>query len=163
MVERQFESIFPGRVSRVRLAVDTRGIDGLIREYWKTRQRALDLLDEYESLRQRRRSVRRRKARAHCSAMQWHPRCHFLPCGLVAPRANAMCLPHGTLKTGQRITAQCGCWNGRKLSGWWARMQISVTGSRFGDWGLQRFGSQQKKVRPAPSCSLVHALHAAHF
>jgi hypothetical protein len=61
MVERQFEGVFPGRVLRVRLGVDTRAIDGLIREYWRTRQKAVDLLDEYESLRQRRRSVKRRK------------------------------------------------------------------------------------------------------
>ena len=25
-------------------------------------------------------------------------------------------------------------------------VQITVTGSNFGDWGLQRFGGQQKKV-----------------
>ena len=88
MVERQFENIFPGRVARVRLAVDTRSIDGLIREYWKTRQKALDLLDEYESLRQRRRSVKRRKARARLRAHSALP-LNTLPChGAFVARAS---------------------------------------------------------------------------
>ena len=69
MVERQFEGVFPGRVLRVRLGVDTRSIDSLIREYWRTRQKAVDLLDEYKSLRQRKRSVKRRKVPAMAAVL----------------------------------------------------------------------------------------------
>ena len=63
MVARHFERLFPGRVSHVRMAVDTRDVDSLIREYWKLRQKAIDLLDEYESARKRGRPVKRRRVR----------------------------------------------------------------------------------------------------
>ena len=68
MVTRHFERLFPGRVSHVRMAVDTRDVNSLIREYWKLRQKAIDLLDEYESTRKRGKPVKRRRVCSSASA-----------------------------------------------------------------------------------------------
>ena len=58
MVERQFESLFPGRVLRVHMAHDTREIDALVSEYWRLRRKLLDQLDECSEDRKRQRPVR---------------------------------------------------------------------------------------------------------
>ena len=53
MVERQFESLFPGKVLRVHMAHDTREIDSLVSEYWRLRRKLLDQLDDYSEQRKR--------------------------------------------------------------------------------------------------------------
>ena len=58
MVQRQFQSLFPGRVLRVHMAHDTREIDSLVSEYWRLRRKLLDQLDEYREHRKRLRPVR---------------------------------------------------------------------------------------------------------
>lgn len=53
MVERQFESLFPGKVLRVHMAHDVREIDSLVSEYWRLRRKLLDQLDDYSEQRKR--------------------------------------------------------------------------------------------------------------
>ncbi len=49
MVQQHFQRLFGGEVVRVHMAVDTRRVDGLVREYLHTRQKLLDLLDPTSS------------------------------------------------------------------------------------------------------------------
>ena len=63
MVEQHCEGMFPGKVARCRMPVDMRIIDSLVKEYWATRQKTIDLLDEYEAARKRGRPVKRRTVR----------------------------------------------------------------------------------------------------
>ena len=63
MVQRQFESLFPGRVLRVHMAHDTREIDSLVSEYWRLRRKLLDQLDDYSEQRKRLQPVKPAQAR----------------------------------------------------------------------------------------------------
>ncbi len=63
MVQRQFESLFLGRVLRVHMAHDTREIDSLVSEYWRLRRKLLDQLDDYSEQRKRLQPVKPAQAR----------------------------------------------------------------------------------------------------
>lgn len=51
MVQQHFEKLFPGKVRHAHMAYDLRRVKGLVREYYKTREKLFDALDEIRARR----------------------------------------------------------------------------------------------------------------
>ena len=63
MVEQEYEELYPGQVAAVHLVYDNRPLRKMQGEYAGAKQKMLDLVDKYASLRARSKPVKRKTVR----------------------------------------------------------------------------------------------------
>ena len=70
MVEQEYEELYPGHVAAVHLVYDNRPLRKMQGEYAGAKQKMLDLVDKYASLRARSKPVKRKTVRSLAPARQ---------------------------------------------------------------------------------------------